>query len=186
MAKPGPRVIARRPPEIQGDIVRILLTRGMVAVLDLEDADLGRFNWHANGDPGKEYAARKERLHGLGQITIWLHREVALRAGYEIDGLDVDHRDGDRLNCRRSNLRPATRVQNVANSGARSSNKSGFKGVCWHKQHKRWYAQIMADGKNRFLGLFSDPAEAAAAYANAAGKYFGEFSNSSVRWEPRL
>jgi len=58
----------------------------------------------------------------------------------------------------------------------KSGRTSKYKGVCWHKQHCRWYAQIQKDHKNVYLGLYSDPVEAAKAYDRAAIGLFGEYA----------
>jgi hypothetical protein len=74
------------------------------------------------------------------------------------------------------NLRLATSSQNCANSPKSKNNTSGYKGVTWHKQHKKWYAQISKDRKNYFLGLYFKAEEAALAYNKKALELFGEFA----------
>lgn len=76
------------------------------------------------------------------------------------------------------NLREATKSQNNWNAGKPSTNKSGFKGVCWDKARRRWMAQIQAHGKNNHLGVFDTPEEAHAAYAAAANELHGEFART--------
>lgn len=49
------------------------------------------------------------------------------------DGKMVDHRSKDSLDNRRSNLRDATKGENMWNSGKRRNNTSGYKGVTWSK-----------------------------------------------------
>jgi hypothetical protein len=56
------------------------------------------------------------------------------------------------------------------------TNTSGFKGVIWHKQSKKWYARITLNYKRIDLGLFKDKIQAAIAYNEAAIKYHGEFA----------
>src|SRR3990167_6476682 len=70
------------------------------------------------------------------------------------DCLEVDHIDGNRLNNQYSNLRLASSSQNKINRGPRKDNRSGYKGVSWHKQRLKWTARIMADDKYQHLGLF--------------------------------
>lgn len=90
------------------------------------------------------------------------------------EGLMVDHRDTNRLNCKRDNLRPATRSQNMQNTTGRS--KSGYKGV-YKRKNGSYQAQILANGLQITLGSFATDVAAAQAYNEAAIKYFGEFAN---------
>jgi len=86
----------------------------------------------------------------------------------------VDHRNGNGLDNRRANLRPATKSQNGANRLIAASNKSGFKGVDLKKG--RWRAQIKVVGSKIHLGYFDLAEEAARAYDMAAIEAFGEFA----------
>lgn len=90
----------------------------------------------------------------------------------------IDHKDTNRGNNIWTNLRLATNSQNKANMGKRADNKSGYKGVRWYEQTKKWNAQIRCQGKNRNLGYFTDPEKAHAAYCEAAVKLFGEFARA--------
>jgi hypothetical protein len=93
-------------------------------------------------------------------------------------GLDVDHRNRDTLDNRLENLRPATRSQNLQN---RRGWGAHGKGVVYHKARPGkgpavYEARITINGKKTYLGRSSDPAVAAAMYAEAARKHFGEFA----------
>jgi len=87
---------------------------------------------------------------------------------------DIDHRDLNRSNNAWSNLRPASRAQNIANVRARSTNASGFKGVA--KVYNRWHAAIMVNGVKRRIGSYDTPEEAHEAYKVEAKKAWGEFA----------
>lgn len=88
----------------------------------------------------------------------------------------VDHINLDRSDNRISNLRAATSSENKCNTKAKSTNTSGFKGVCWHKQRSRWHAQIAVAGKHKSLGLYGTAEEAHAAYCKAASEIHGSFA----------
>jgi hypothetical protein len=88
---------------------------------------------------------------------------------------EMDHRNGDTLDDRWANLRPATRQQNEANRGARRNSKTGIKGVVFDKAKGKYEARIYRRGVHRYLGGFSSPEEAAAAYDAAAVSFDGEF-----------
>lgn len=87
----------------------------------VDDADVWalEYRWHlSNG-----YARRTGPADGtrdpsgkLKRRDIALHVEILERMGHAKDAYDVgDHIDRDPLNCRRSNLRPATFAQNAQN-----------------------------------------------------------------------
>ncbi|CDY79502.1 Phage-associated homing endonuclease [Caballeronia glathei] len=75
------------------------------------------------------------------------------------------------------NLRKATHSQNQHNRSLSKNNKSGFKGVCWHAQNRKWRAYIVVNWKQRHLGLFDTPEEAHLAYCKAADELHGLFAN---------
>ena len=91
-------------------------------------------------------------------------------------GTIPDHRNGDGLDNRRSNLRPATNQTNLMNRGPQVNNTSGFKGVIFDKRSDAWRAQIKVDGRYIYLGCLDSKIEAAEAYNEAANKVFGEFA----------
>lgn len=164
-----------RPLRHEGDLAYVPLSRGMEAVIDAADAPLVReFNWTvlqsrvcvyaASSIPAKETGGRR-KLRMLHRIIL----------GEAAEGMEVDHIDGDGLNCRRSNLRTATRTQNICNRRIFKNNLSGFKGVSQHSRY-RWRAQIQIGGKSIPLGKFNSPEEAHAAYCEAAVKFHGDFA----------
>lgn len=104
----------------------------------------------------------------MAHVLIWL-----LMTG-EWPDREIDHIDGNPANNRWDNLRLATRFQNAKNRKRGSNNTSGFKGVARWKN--KWKAEIMADGKSRYLGLYDTPQDAHRAYADAAHRLHGEFA----------
>lgn len=66
------------------------------------------------------------------------------------------------------NLRAATRHLNMQNRrNPKRHSVSGFLGVCWHAQRKKWLASIFVNGKQRSLGLHATPELAHEAYLKA-------------------
>lgn len=170
----SPRGRPRRkpePPVVEGEVARIPLIYGGWVVVDAADAAfVGQWCWRRH-EPrkGHPYAVRRRfRNEGPGPADISLH--VALMEPGP--GLVVDHRDGDGLNCRRSNMRVCTQGENLKNKRARKRDLP--KGVCLVRG--RYLATIMSDGVVHRLGLFSDVNEAAAAYREAALRLHGEFA----------
>ena len=90
---------------------------------------------------------------------------------------DLDHRNRVRNDNRLSNLRPATRSENVGNSTLRKDNTSGFRGVSWHKTKESWWANICINKQIKRLGFYEDIRHAAAVYNYEASVHFGEFAD---------
>lgn len=89
----------------------------------------------------------------------------------------IDHKDGNGLNNKWSNLREATHRENLANSGAFKTNKLGVRGVSLVPgRTDRYRANIRIDGKQTHLGHFDTLEEAQEAYRQAARKLYGEFA----------
>lgn len=150
---------------------QILLTQGKVAVVDDADyAELSKRRWCAIRQRGAFYAGtwatKKNGQKGL------MHRIIAKAKEIQM----IDHRDGDGLNNRRSNLRFCTYSQNQCNRPLRENNKSGYKGVSWKKGRNKWYAQIQKAGVVKYLGLFTCLIKAARAYDMAAIELHGEYA----------
>ena len=122
--------------------------------------------WNLN----KGYARTNFR-DGDRQKTVLLHQFIASRMG--IVG-QADHRDRNKLNCQRGNLRPCTQQQNTANQGVRRTNKLGVKGVSRYRD--KYKAEIMVGGKKMYVGLFSTVSEASDAYYATAQQHSGEFA----------
>ncbi len=108
--------------------------------------------------------------------TVLMHRLILGRGTYQSDPVDVDHVNRNGLDNRRSNLRVATRAENLANTSSRGGT-SKFKGVTLDKARGLWIAQITVDGVHAALGRFVTEEEAAAAYNRAAVAAWGEFAH---------
>jgi hypothetical protein len=116
---------------------------------------------------GKGYV--QVRLNGrfyAGHRLVWMHLH-----GVE-PSAEIDHRNGVRDDNRPSNLRAATRGENMRNSTARGAWPKGV----YRYRDGSFRAQIKVGGKNRGLGVFRTPEAAHEAYRREATKFFGEFA----------
>lgn len=146
----------------------IQLTKGKVAVVDNEDFEfLNKFKWCLNG----RYAARSTKLSDGSKGHILMHRLILLSR----HGESTDHKNENKLDNRRSNIRRCTQTENNRNVSRRKDNTSGYKGV--HRSRNLWGTQISHNGVLLFLGRYKCKHEAAKAYNRAALKYHGEFAN---------
>jgi hypothetical protein len=147
---------------------RIPLTRQKFAIVDAPDYyQLSQFQWHTLPGPKTFYAGRRKR----GK-TVMMHREIMVAKGQKV----VDHIDHNGLNNRRSNLRLCTLAQNNRNKVSRNYSSSKYKGVCWHKNRKKWVATIQLNRKLYNLGYFTDEIEAAKAYDKRAVELHRQFA----------
>jgi hypothetical protein len=151
---------------------RIYLGEGEFTIVEPRDYYwLNKFNWCLCDNGRQRYARRVLYDPKVGIKTESMHREIMKPAL----GLLVDHRNGDGLDNRRDNLRPATHSQNCYNRRkTRSKTSSRFIGVSFHIN--RWRAYIRYKGKRIWLGRFANEIDAAKAYDAAAKKYYGEFA----------
>lgn len=148
------------------------------------DPDTGIFTWKikrkkvfagdvAGGVRGEgyhciQYAGRVYRAHRLAHLYMTGEWPTHL----------IDHVNGDRLDNRWENLRPATRTQNNINCATYSNNKSGLKGVKSCNDGK-FEARICVNGKQMHLGRFASAQEAHDAYWMAAKEHFGDFARKA-------
>ena len=144
---------------------------GETAFVDDEDVHkVSSYRWHLHSE-GYAVATKGDHSH---RENIWMHVLVS--------GITKpDHRNGNKLDNRKSNLRAATDSFNMANQKIRSTPKTSiFKGVCWDKRLSKWRALIKSKPtgmrSQKELGRFADEIEAAKAYNRAAIELFGEFA----------
>jgi len=155
---------------------KIKLTQGKFAFVDDEDyQELSRHRWCSQVGQSTFYAVRrfwlKYEKKYEGEL---MHRRIlGLK---HADGKKVDHINGNGLDNRKQNLRICSQAENLCNSKVRRDNTSGYKGVSWHRNRRKWQAHIGVDGKLVYLGIFPDSRQAAAAYNRAALAYHGQFA----------
>lgn len=163
-----------RPPAPTGDVRMIPLDDGFYAYVDTADYEwLSRWKWHMSSG----YAVRFSR----GRM-VFMHKMI-LDAP---TGMVVDHKDGNRVNNCRCNLRVCTPLQNARNRRRSGRTGSQFKGVYYAKRLKKWYAKWWYKARNRRLEYFDTETDAARGYDLAAVRWFGEFAclNFPREWTP--
>lgn len=157
----------------------IPLTQGKFAKVDDEDYEwLMQWKWHCTH--GK-YAVRRVGTRAVHRM-VYMHRLLANCP----DGYEVDHINQDKLDNQKENLRICTHQENSCNCTVGATNTSGYKGVNYHKSAGKWRACITRDHRQKYLGLFTNPEEAARAYDMAAIELHGEFAYLNFQPEVTL
>ncbi len=163
-------------------MVEIELTQGQVANVDEIDEGLAELNWSAIFLPeysnGGKFVAGRGLNRNNRHKTVYMHRVIlSLILEKSLDRFElVDHINGDTLDNRRSNLRLSTTKQNSCNRGLSSNNTSGYKGVSFDKRNGLWKCRIGVNGKDKHLGYFDDPIQAARMYDKAATELHDNFA----------
>jgi hypothetical protein len=156
--------MVRNSYKILGKTVLIYLNRrnggNMIAFVDKSDLSLLKqydVRWYVMQDKSIKKVEKFYVMTTIDGKTVLLHR---LLMGFP-DELVVDHKNGNPLNNRRSNLRLLTQSQNALNRrGAELRSKSGVLGVHWSKARGKWRARVKQNGKTFYEKLFDDLAEA--------------------------
>jgi hypothetical protein len=155
---------------------KIALTQDKVVIVDESDYDwLNQWSWMAKIDDstGSFYAVRSP-YDGQGNKLpeIRMHRLI-LGLGPR-DGRKGDHKNHNTLDCRRSNLRIADNFQSTRNRRTFRNNTSGYKGVQWRKDRRKWVCVIGFDGKFERRS-FATKEEAHVYRVEVVKKYHREF-----------
>ena len=144
----------------------ILLTHEKVALVDNEDYErLSKIKWQYDKT-------------SCGVLYGTLRMSHAVLQTNQL----IDHKDGDKLNNQKTNLRPCTLTQNSQNRRKiKTKTSSKYKGVHFRRNRGKWCAtiwfqNIFGQKIQIWLGSFLVEKEAARAYDKAARQRFGEFA----------
>ena len=94
-------------------------------------------------------------IKGIANYEKWLNSSE----------LSLDRIDNT-LGYVRGNIKFSTKTEQVENQNLRLDNKSGYKGVCYHKLNKKYGATITINKSKVFLGYYDTALEAALVYDN--------------------
>lgn len=153
--------------DLSGEYGICYFNNGGYFIFDLEDYDkLKQYTWSKRGCG---YASSSKRIDGKVKAII------AARLILDVDdlGLEVDHINGNPSDNRKLNLRIVSHLENMQNKKIYKNNASGIIGVS-QRRNGKWYARIMVDGNEMWLGTFETKEDAVAARRAAEEKYFGE------------
>ena len=121
------------------------------------------------------YAIRISK-DGYPVVSIERKSEYIHRLVMNFPDGNIDHKNRNKLDARKANLRVCSMSENLANTTKRITNTSGFKGVMFFKRDSKWQAQITKDYKKIHIGYFDTAEAAAIAYDQKAKQLFGDFA----------
>ena len=153
--------------EICGDTVKVHMSNtDDVMLCDAEDWEKAKYRtWFVNA---QGYAATNDTSRSKTNHMLRFHRLVM----GDKDDLVIDHINRNPLDNRKENLRFVTQHANTTNQRLRKNNTSGYTGVKFRKDTKRWSASIMLDGKSIALGCYNTKDEAIVARKRGEETYF--------------
>ena len=148
---------------------QIPLKGGLVALVSDEDYQaLSKHRWYNSSGYARRYDKAQKKM-------VLMHREIL---GVTDPNICIDHKNRNKVDNRRENLRIATHSQNLQNAGKRSGKcTSKYKGVSYSAPTKKWMAAISFRKKRVILGFYEDEIEAALEYNWWAKKLFGPFAH---------
>lgn len=118
------------------------------------------------GQIGRMYVQVDKKKYLVHRIVWFLHHGSCPEF--------LDHIDGNPLNNKIENLRPATKQQNAMNRKVKSDSLLGIKGV--FRKGSKFGASIYLNGTPHYLGTFNSQELAKQAYSSAAEQHFKEFA----------
>lgn len=135
---------------------------GRSIIVDDEDYEyLNQFKWHyGNGYAVTSWGKRPNRKKmSVHQLLTDCPK-----------GMMVDHRNRNKLDNTRQNLRVCTNSQNQMNAKKQINSSSEYKGVIKSKPWRATYGR-------KTIGYFDSEIEAAQAYDRYAKEMYGEYAN---------
>lgn len=145
-------------------MVVIELTKNKKTIVDDNFAHLSNWKWCTSKQGYAKRGFFKEEDGVCSQM--FLHHAVI---GYPLNGLQVDHINGDPLDNRLKNLRFVTNRQNGQNQKCHRLGKksSRYCGVYWNKANKNWGVATRIGHKKIWVGTFDNEDSASQAYLRA-------------------
>ena len=152
-------------------------------LLELFEYKDGKLFWKVSrtsrvkvGDEAGNVGQNGYRRINLNYKCYYVHRLVYLIHHNDLPKV-LDHIDGNPLNNRIENLRPATSSQNSCNSKIHKHNTSGVKGVSWNKLVHKGETYVCINTKKKNVGFFECLEEAKKAVQKARAELHGEYAN---------
>lgn len=140
-----------------------------LALVDEEDFDrVNQYKWHMHTGYAVTHIphplggwVKSGKILRRKRLALGMHRLIL---GLDIQPMEIDHVDRNRLNNSKHNLRICSTAENRQNQPPQKGKTSIYRGVAWHKASNKWRAYGQLNGKHYQIGVFyleEDAAKAA-------------------------
>jgi hypothetical protein len=148
-----------------------LIDGGFCLVDEIDYLEISALNWRRKHGYARQAGGTKD--------TILMHRLIMEKVINRklLSSELIDHKNHNRCDNRRDNLRIATIHENSRNCKVGIANKTGFIGVHKKTKHNQYIGYITANGKTVYLGCFDDLQFGARVYDVAARDLHKEFAS---------
>lgn len=153
----------------EAQFVRVYDSKGNFTTIDLSDFNrVKEFYWFMTSNG---YFAT---VTGTKGKLVYLHNFV-----FPIDipfNKEVDHKNRNKSDNRKGNLRLALRSENNINKSPSKNNSTVYTGVSYSKSKNKYRAYITKNGVQKSLGLYTTPEKAYEARLKAEKLLYGDFT----------
>jgi hypothetical protein len=164
------------------------LTRDDIACLLRYDPETGNLEWLVRPRRrNRLFGNEAGRVHRSGYVNVKIerveyaaHRLAWLLMTGDWPVADIDHINGRRSDNRWSNLRAATRRENIASGAVRSNNTSGVTGVSFNTTTKVWHAYIKECPSKTITRTFKSKAAAVNWRKAQEAIHYGDFRPRAI------
>lgn len=123
-------------------------------------------------NPAGYWEIRVDHERYLGHRLAWFYMTG------EWPPVTVDHENNIRSDNRWTNLRLATKAEQMMNTKLPSHNRSGAKGITWDDKNKKWCCEIRSNSKRYWLGRVDDFDQAKSLVEQKRSELHGQFARS--------
>lgn len=157
---------------LSGDFGIGFTKKGKEFYFDLEDFDkIKDYCWNIHKSKSCSYVESRSR--NMDDKIVKMHRIIA--GAFEKNQI-VDHINRDGRDNRKENLRITSPTYNAKNRGDGIKNNTGYNGVSYRKDNKKYRARITVNRKEINIGHFDDFESAMKARINAENNFYKEFA----------